>query len=239
VDFSNDSSLVATAGTDGKILFWDIQTGETQFELDNLEPVTSIAISPAGSLVAVGLHDKTKVWDYSTKVLVEDSLEQSGDIVTVAFSPDGKMLATGSADGSVILWKVDGNTFTQTGETISISGSRRMLLEFSPDNKWLAGGSFGFAYLWDTATVQEFARIPHGSNPVTSVSFTNDGKQLLTVSRKVVRIWDVSTVPVVFDDRLIEFACSHLTSNLRQDEWTTYFGQTEYHITCPLLPVKE
>ncbi len=239
VGFTNDSSLVATAGADGKILFWDVRSGKKQFELDNLESVNSIAISPSGSLIAVGLHDKTRVWDYSTKALVEDSLEQSGDIVTVVFSPDGKMLATGSADGSVILWKMEGNTFTQTGETIFISGSRRMLLAFSPDNKWLAGGSFGFAYLWDTATVQEFTRIPHGSNPVTSVSFTNDGKQLLSVSRKVVRILDVSAIPVVFDDRLIEFACSHLTSNLRQDEWTTYFGQTEYQTTCPLLPVKE
>jgi WD40 repeat protein len=239
VDFTPDSKSVATSGADGKVVFWDVQTGEKQFELDNLDAIASISISPSGTLVAVGLFDKVRVWDYSTKTLTEGNIDQPGEIASVVFSHDGNMLATGSADGTVMLWKKDGNTFTQVGETIHINGSRRMMLEFSPDNKWLAGGSFGFAYLWDTATAQEFARIPHGSNPVTSVSFTNDGKQLLTASRKIVRVWDISAIPVVFDENLLEFACSHLTTNLDQDEWNTYFGQMEYRTTCPGLPVKE
>jgi WD40 repeat protein len=239
VAFSNDSSLVATSGADGKILFWDVQSGEKQFELNNLEPVNSIAISPNRSLIAAGLHDKIKIWDWSTKEEVSPELSQQGDIVTVVFSPDGKMFAAGSADGTAILWKVDGNTFAQMGETINLTSARRMLLAFSPDGKWLAGGALGFAYLWDTVTVQEFARIPHGSNPVTSVSFTNDGTKLLTVSRKVVRIWDMSALPLVPDDKLIGYACSHLTSNLSQDDWTAYFGDTQYNLTCPDLMEKK
>ena len=239
VGFTNDSKLVTTSGADGRIVFWDVQSGERQFEINNLEPVISTAISPNGTMIAAGLHDKIKIWDFSAKEEVSPELMQQGDIVSVVFSPDGSMLATGSSDGSVILWKADGNTFTQMGATIIITGARRMLLAFSPDSKWLAGGSLGFAYLWDTATVQEFARIPHGSNPVTSVSFTNGGTQFLTVSRKIVRIWDVAAIPQVFDDQLIEFACSHLTFNLGQDEWTTYFGQTEYHLTCPNLTEKK
>lgn len=239
VAFSSDSTLVATSGADGKIVFWDVQSGERQFEMDNLEPVNSMAINPSGSLVAAGLHDKIKIWDPVTKQEAAADLLQPGDVVTVVFSPDGTMLATGNSDGSVILWRVAGNTFTQMGDTINVTGARRMLLTFSPDGKWLAGGSFGFAYLWDTASEQEFARIPHGSNPVTSVSFTNNGAQLLTVSRKVVRIWDVSAIPVIFDEQLIESACSHLTSNLSQEEWTTYFGQTDYNFTCPDLMEKK
>ena len=239
VDFTNNSSLVATSGVDGKIWFWDAQSGQKQFELDNADSVNSIAISPTGTLVAAGMHDKIKVWDFSKRELVADGLNQSGDIVTVAFSPDGKMLATGSSEGTAILWKVDGNTFTQLGETLITTAARRMLLAFSPDKRWLAGGALGFAYLWDTATVQEFARIPHGSNPVTSVSFTNDGTQLLTVSRKVVRIWDFSAIPLVPNDKLIEYACSRLTYNLSQDEWTTYFGDIQYNLTCPGLMEKK
>ena len=235
VDFSSDNSLVATAGADGKILFWDVQSGGKQFEFDNSETVNSLAISPDGSLVAAGLHDEIKVWDLAKRAETSARLTQAGDIVTVAFSPDGNMLATGSADGSVILRKVAGNTFSQVGETISIVGARRMLLAFSPDNKWLAGGSFGFAYLWDSATAQEAARLPHGSNPVTSVSFSNDGSQFITVSRKVVRIWDFASIPLISEERLIEYACSHLTFNLSRDEWTIYFGETPYNLTCANL----
>lgn len=238
IDFSNDNSLVATSGADGKIVFWDVQSGKRKFELDNLEPVNSMAISPTTSMVAAGLHDTIKIWDWSTKEEITQ-LAQQGDIVTVAFSSDGKMIATGSSDGSVAIWKIDDTTFTQTGDTIYISGARRMLLAFSPDNMTLAGGSLGFAYLWDTTTAQEFARIPHGSNPVTSVSFTIDGKQLLTVSRKVVRIWDLSAVAHVPNDQLITYACSHTTSNFSPEEWANYFGNAEYRYTCPNLMEKE
>ncbi len=64
--------------------------------------------------------------------------------------------------------------------------------------------------------MQELARIPHG-NAVTSVSFSPDGAQLYTVSRKVVRAWDLSAIPLLPKDRLIEIACSYLTSMSDQE----------------------
>lgn len=239
VDFSSDSRLIATSGADGIILFWDVQSGERQFELDNSEPVYSFAISPDGSLAAAGLHDKTKIWDLSSRTAHPLDLPQAGDIVTVAFSPDGKAMATGSANGSVILWKIEGGVISQIGETINVTGTRRMFLAFSPDGKWLAGGSFGFAYLWDTAAAREFARIPHGSNPVTSVSFTNDGSRFITVSRKIVRIWDFTDIPLISEEQLAEYACSHLTFNLSRADWTYYFGDIPYNPTCPGLTEEE
>ena len=112
-------------------------------------------------------------------------------------------------------------------------------LAFSSDNQWLAGGgSTSYAYLWDTKTVQEMARVAHG-NPVTSVSFSPDGTQLLTVSRKVVRIWDINSIRLVPKEDLIPFACSHLVSNLSQEMWTNFFGEEEYRPICPNLPEPE
>ena len=136
-------------------------------------------------------------------------LEQAGDIASLAFSADGSLLATGSSEGIVLLWRVDGNTLTQLDGTLYMAGSPRFL-SFSPDQNWLAGGdATNFAYLWDTRSLQELARIPHG-NAVTSVSFSPDGTQLYTVSRKVVRAWDLSAIPLLPSDRLIEIACSYL-----------------------------
>ncbi|HXF84169.1 MAG TPA: TIR domain-containing protein [Anaerolineales bacterium] len=237
VAFTRDSKLVATSGADGLIWFWDVQTGKAQFHLDNGKDqrIHSLAISPTNGLAAVGLHDKINIWDVETRAFVV-ALNHAGDIVTLAFSSDGKWLATGSTDGTVILWKIEGKNITPHGNTLRLSGYPR-ILTFSPDQRWLAGGgSTSHAYLWDIATTQEMARIPHG-NPVTGIAFSPNGAQLLTASRKVVRIWDLSLIPLVPTDKLITFACSHLITNFSLDTWATFFGDEPYRPLCPDLPV--
>ena len=79
------------------------------------------------------------------------------------------------------------------------------------------------------------ARIRHGNNPVTSVSFSPDGTRLFTVSRKVVRIWDIAGIPLVPKERLISIACSHLLTNFSREDWQIYFNNEEYRSTCPNL----
>jgi len=237
VAFTQDSNLVATSGINGLLSFWNVQSGKKQFDLDNSGPVFSLVTSPVGPLSAAGLHDKIRIWDMDTQQPITD-LQQTGDIVSMAFSNDGKWLATGSSEGTIILWMIDDNTIAQHGTMLQLNGFPRALA-FSPDNQWLAGGgSIGFAYLWNTATMQESARIPHG-NPVTSVSFSNDGTQLFTVSRKVIRIWEVSAVPKAAKEDLISFACSHLVTNLSRGEWASIVGNEEYRLLCPNLPEGE
>jgi WD40 repeat protein len=235
IAFDPESKFVATAGLNGLVSFWGVTAGEKQeFDLDNAEPVYSLGFSPLGELAAAGLHSKTKIWDIATHQPMTD-LPQTGDIISVTFSQDGKWLATGSADGTVFLWKVEGTSFTRKGNPLRLNG-KPQILTFSPDNRWLVGGSSsGFANLWDTKTVQEVARIPH-SDPVTGVSFSLDGSQLFTVSRKVVRIWDVSAIPLILKDQLITAACSHLINNLSRDVWANFFGDEAYRLLCPYLP---
>ena len=233
VGFSNDSQFVATSGINGFVTFWAVGTGEKAFDLNNAEKVYSMATSPTDSLVAAGLHDKIKVWDIANKTQILE-FSQTGDIATLTFSQDGKWLASGSSEDSIILWKVNGDEFSATGSPIQVNGEP-LYLAFSPDNHWLAGGSSsGFAYLWDTATGQEMNRISH-NDPVTSVAFSLDSPLLLTVSRKVVRIWNISSLPLVPKNELISFACSHLTSNISRDEWSAIFVNEEYRLTCPDL----
>jgi len=238
VGFTNDNQLVATAGyVDGLVVFWDIQTGEEKYYLENPSGVFSMAFSPTETIMAAGIHDNVMIWDWSTQ---ENTFElfQPGDIVAMAFSRDGKMLATGSSEGTILLWNVDGDNITPRGDAMNIIGPPRMLA-FSPDGSLLAGGGpQGFAYIWDTTSNEELARIPHGSNAVTSVTFSNDGSQLFTVSRKVVRIWDVSLIHFAPKSELIPFACSHLIVNLSQDDWDNYFEGEAYRATCSVLSEK-
>jgi len=234
VAFTQDSKLAATSGVDGLIWFWDVQTGKKQFNLNNSEKIYSMAISPTGQLTAAGLANKIRIWDPDTQEQVAE-IQQPGDNASLAFSEDGKWLATGSSEGTVMLWSIEGNTFTQSGNTVNLNGFAQMLA-FSPDGRWLAGGgSTSYAYLWDTATMQEMARIAHG-NPVTSVSFSLDGTQFITVSRKVVRVWDISSIPLIPKDQLISIACSRLVSNFSPEDWTNLFGEEEYRLHCANLP---
>lgn len=237
IGFTKDSLFVATSGIDGLIRFWSVDTGELEFSLENGEKVYSLAMSPTAPLAAAGLNGRIRIWNLETRQQLVD-LVQPGDIDRLAFSADGTLLATGSGEGTVIVWSVDANTFTQKGDTLRVNGFPRALA-FSADNRWLAGGgSTSYAYLWDVESMQEMARIPHG-NPITSVSFSPDGRQLFTVSRKVVRIWDVNSIRLVPTEELIPFACSHLVSNLNQEMWSIFFGGEEYRPICPNLPTPE
>jgi WD40 repeat protein len=118
----------------------------------------------------------------------------SSGIASVAFSPDGKTLASGSYEGTVILWDL------ATGKLIGqlLSGHTNVVssVAFSPDGKTLASGSYdGTVILWNVATRQPIGQPLrwHGSI-VTSVAFSPDGNTLASGSDNgTVILWDVAT----------------------------------------------
>jgi WD40 repeat protein len=110
------------------------------------------------------------------------------------------------------------------------------MLVFSADGKSLAGGdTAGFAYLWNVETGEEINRIRH-SDPVTSVAFSPEGSHLITVSRKIVRVWDLGVIQPMPVDQLIPFACRRLINNLSPSRWSELFGEETYRLICPDLP---
>jgi len=58
----------------------------------------------------------------------------------------------------------------------------------------------------------------------------------LTVSRKVLQIWELSAIPLVPKSELFEVACDHLVTNLSMTQWETIFSTEQYQLICPDLP---
>jgi WD40 repeat protein/energy-coupling factor transporter ATP-binding protein EcfA2 len=126
----------------------------------------------------------------------------SGGITSVAYSPDGKTIATGSTDSTVRLWDAD------THESLKTLGGRSgpvLSLAFAPDGTILASGSAdGKVTLWDTKTGQEKDSPLSGDAVVRSLAFARDGSKL-AVGKKdgTVQIWYIAA------QKTIRFATGH------------------------------
>ena len=119
-------------------------------------------------------------------------LGHANDVTSVAFSPDGRLVLTGSKDMTARLWEAaSGNEIRRfEGHTDRVTA-----VAFSPDGHEVLTGSWDkSARLWDAATGQELRRFDGHTDQVTSVAFSRDGHDVLTGSGdKTARLWDAAS----------------------------------------------
>ncbi len=149
--------------------------------------VESVAFSPDGIRLASGSHDGTaNLWDVTTEQRIA-TLPGDADsrVVSAAFSPDGKVLA--SVSSRVSLWDV------ATEQRIAtLRGDQPLSVAFSPDGNTLAVGTWNSTIeLWEVGTRQRSATLQGHTGAVTSVAFSRDGTLASASRDKTVRLWNV------------------------------------------------
>lgn len=227
VTFSPDGKLLATSRWDNIAILWDVDTRTVRFTFKHEDTVRVVLFSPDGRRLATGSLDGTaKLWDVETgkqfrsfahpeyrRPLAFPSghteIYNEGGIRCVAFSPDGKFLATGGLyrDRDVKLWDIEQGkqlwsiNFEESAESIT----------FSPDGRYIAthftadvvhvlriedGTAVPFVNLDREKWIGKSERKPpaeHTSEGIR-VSFSPNGKHLINLGRdNTIRVRDIET----------------------------------------------
>src|SRR5262249_3931733 len=160
--------------------------------------VGALVFSPDGKYLVAGFGSKSllqvqgsanplKVWDVATRRLIRRLNGHTGYCVSLDFTKDGTLLASGSRDGTAIIWSAKTWKATQTLQnpdehTLSNLPGRRGMVEgvaFAPDGKTLAMASReGNVHLWDVAAGKLLQTLRGHSSAVQAVVFSPDGRTL-------------------------------------------------------------
>jgi WD40 repeat protein len=139
--------------------------------------LAAVAVTPAGTTLAVNDGPAVRLWDVIGKRRAASLLDPglTGLPAALTFSPDGKTLAVGNRDRQVVLWDLATSTRrVLPGHTEAVTA-----LAFSRDGKTLAsGGSDHTVRLWHVATGQDLAVLEGHHGPVYALAFSPDGHTL-------------------------------------------------------------
>lgn len=203
VAFSPDGRTLVSGGGDQFIKFWDAASGR-EFRTMSLDHAFgaagsgAIVLSPDGqtlaSIGAVDVSHAIKLWSVASGKLLHTLSGHAGFVKSIAFSPDGATLVSGSQDDTLKLWDVksgvERSSLKHTGWKAGVSA-----VAFSPDGRLLAAGrSDKTIAVWDVAAGKLLRWLRGHAGMVHAVAFSPDGASLASGSSdRTIRFWDVSS----------------------------------------------
>ena len=209
VAVSPDGTRIASGSYDRTARVWEANTGKLLLEIPPQDlPVNRVAFKPDGKTLLVATGDwkaywhpgAVALWDVASGNRTEVLRGHSGQILGLAPSPDGRMIATGGLDG-ILLWGPD-DTAEQPLKLRHDDPSVNFLA-FSPDGKTLASAHYqGDVVLWDVSTRRRIAVLKGHRGVVFSLAFAPDGATLASTGIDgMLKLWNVAPVSTPWTGR--------------------------------------
>jgi WD40 repeat protein len=200
LELARTGKTLATSGNDSRLCLWDLATGRLlhDFGAPQRTIVYRLALSPDATILASVQDGSIRLWDTKTGKLTREFPEQSGG--DIAFSPDGKLLASASR-------------VTENGRGVGVIRLRQVAtgkelwvargpgddscdsLAFSPDGRALIGGGqfSSKVIVWEIATGQVRHRLSGHQAPLLCVAVSPDGRLIASGSVDAsALLWDAS-----------------------------------------------
>ncbi|WP_375505634.1 protein kinase [uncultured Nostoc sp.] len=205
VAFSPDGQILASGSWDKTIKLWDVNTGKEICTIAGHQlKINSVAFSPQGQLLASASYDRTiRLWQIPALEGSQREFENrpycsllatlSGHawaVLTVAFSPDGQILATGSDDNTIKLWEVNTGQLicTLVGHSWSV-----VAVAFTADGETLLSASCDKTVkLWRVSTAEEIVTLSGHIDSVSAVAVSKVTQLIASGSRdKTIKLWQL------------------------------------------------
>ena len=235
-----DGKLIATAGDDGTVRLWSGVTGKPLEEtVRHPSPIGLLAAGPNRLLVGVGddknvfVCDSNPEWKLAATLgpPPENSLDLAKSVfinrvLSLAFSPDGKVLATGGGDpsrsGELILWNVE--TKTVARQFVDAHSDTVFSIDFSRDGKFVVSGAADkFVKQFEVETGKLVRAFEGHTHHVLGVSWKADSSRIASAGAdNAIKVWNVETGE---QHRTIQNYTKQVTS-------IRYIGASDNMISC-------
>ncbi|MBN1416065.1 MAG: hypothetical protein JW973_13270 [Bacteroidales bacterium] len=235
LEFTSDNKGLFSSSTDNTIIYWDLIAGTNSLFVKADSKIRCLSVSPGGRFIVVGTDDgKVIRWniDNTEKTILFQS--DGNKIHAITFNSSGSKIAFGDKNGTMRIMDARTNTIIRT---VAAHAAPIMDLEFSPDDRQIATASTDKSLrIWDANNLNNKPVVlkEHGDNFVLSVSFSPDGRFLVSSANQsdlsktnYIYVWPV------YADQMADILCSKLERNFTQREWENYVSpDIEYRKTC-------
>ncbi|MBX2998774.1 MAG: hypothetical protein KF893_09720 [Caldilineaceae bacterium] len=224
---STNAHLMATIGGEPHIAIWDVQTGAHVRSLGRSgegheNDVTALALSPAGDLLySAGADGRVLAWNWRTGEIAKQQRVRVS-LTSLAVSPIDGMIAAGSAEAAIYLWRADGRSFSVG------AGANVRALHFSGEGVLFSATETGEIQVWDLERRVSVHIQAHGERWVKDFFLAEDERLIFSVGDD----GQIMAWPLPLDDLLL-LGCAQSIRSLSNVEWQQQFGFDIDLTPCP------